>query len=53
MKESGVELDLMNCGRLAQNVSEERNFSMLLRDHSCETLMKNVAAFQLLSEESI
>ena len=33
----------MNCGGLAQEVSEE-NFNMLPRDHSCEILVKNVAA---------
>ena len=44
MKDSGAEGDL-NCGGLAQEVSEEKNFSMLLRNHSCDMLMKNVATF--------
>ncbi|MGE9574538.1 hypothetical protein ACQP3C_26175 [Escherichia coli] len=30
---------------LAQEVSEEKNFSMLPRDCSCNILVKNVAAF--------
>ena len=42
MEDSGAEGDL-NCGGLAQEVSEE-NFNMLPRDHSCEILVKNVAA---------
>jgi hypothetical protein len=40
MEDSGAEGDL-NHGVLAQEVSEEKNF----RDHSCDILVKNVAAF--------
>ena len=36
MEGSGAECDLMNCGGLDQNVSEDKNFSMLPRDHSCD-----------------
>ena len=35
----------VNCRSLAQEVSEEKNFSMLPRDHSCDILMKKVTAF--------
>ena len=35
----------MNGADLAQGVSEERNFSMLLGEHSYEVMLKNVAAF--------
>jgi hypothetical protein len=35
----------LNFGVLAQNFSEERNFSMLPRDRSCAILVKSVAAF--------
>ena len=41
MGDSGTQCDLMN---LTQEVSE-KNFSMLPRDHSCEILVINVAAF--------
>jgi hypothetical protein len=34
-----------NCGGLAQQVSEEKNFSMWHRDCSCDNLVKNIAAF--------
>ena len=38
---------------LTPEISEEKNFSMLLRDHSCDNLVKKVAAFCLsLSKES-
>ena len=35
----------LNCGSLALEVSEEKNFSMWPRDCSCEILTKNMAAF--------
>ena len=44
MEDSGTEGDL-NCGRLAHEVSEEKNFSMLPKDCSCDILVKNVVAF--------
>ena len=40
MEDSGAEHDL-KCGGLAQEVSEEKNFSMLSRD----ILVKNVGTF--------
>ena len=43
MSDSGAGVDL-NCSHLAQEVSEEKNFSMLPRDHSCDVLVKTVAA---------
>ena len=43
IEDKGGEGDL-NWGDLAQEVSEE-NTSMWLRDHSCDILLKNVAAF--------
>ena len=46
MEDSGAKFDLMNCGgRLTQDVSEEKNLNMLPRDHSCDILVKKVAAF--------
>ena len=47
MEDSSAEGD-QNCAGLLQVVSEERNFNTLLRDHSCDILVKNVT----LSEES-
>lgn len=44
MENSGAGCDLMNCLRLAQEVTE-KNFSMLPRYHSCNILVKKVAAF--------
>ena len=35
----------MSCKNLAQKFSEEKNVTMLPRDHSCDILMKNVVAF--------
>ena len=35
----------MNCRSPAQEVSEEKNINMWPRDHSCDILMKRVAAF--------
>ena len=35
----------LKCRGLAQEVSEEKNFSMLLRDCSCNILVKNVTAY--------
>lgn len=42
---SGAEFDLMNCRVLTLVVSEEKIFNMLPRDHSCDILVKKVAAF--------
>jgi hypothetical protein len=47
MEDSGAEGDL-NCGGLAQVVSEEKNVSMLHRDHSCGILVKNVEVSALV-----
>lgn len=44
----GVEYDLKNCGKISQEISKERNFSMLPRDHSCDVLVKKVTAFALV-----
>lgn len=45
MGDRGAKSDL-NCGGLfTQDVSEEKNLSMLPRDCSCDILMKKVAAF--------
>lgn len=49
MENNNVECDLMNCGELSQEATEE-NFKMLPRDHSCDILVKKVASFRLLSE---
>jgi hypothetical protein len=35
----------LNCGSMVLEVSEEKDFSMWPRDCSCDTLVKNVAAF--------
>ena len=44
LKGSGAEGDL-NCWGFLQEDSEEKNFSMLLSDHSCDILVKNETAF--------
>ena len=44
MEDSGAEGDL-NCGDLALEVPEEKNFSICLRECSCDSLVENVAAF--------
>ena len=41
---SGAKSDL-NSGGLAQEFSEEKNFSKLPRNYSCAILVKNVVAF--------
>ena len=46
MEDGGAESDLMYYPGLDQNVSEEKNFSMLPRNCSCDILVKNVAAFR-------
>ena len=46
MEDSGPEGDL-NSGCLTQEVSERKNFSMMLRHCSCDILLKNLAAFCL------
>lgn len=43
-QDSGTDDDL-HCGGLAQEVSEEKNFTMLPREGSYDILVKNVAAF--------
>ena len=40
----------LNCGRLALEVSEEKNINMWPRDCSCDILVKNVAAFCLVGK---
>ena len=47
MEDSGAESNL-NCGVLAQEVAEEKNVSMLHRDHSCVISVKNVAVSALV-----
>ena len=37
----------LNCGGLAQEISEDKNFYKLPKDHSCYSSVKNVAAFCL------
>lgn len=44
MDDSGAKCDLIRCRGLPQEDSEEKYISMLLRDHSCDNLMKEVAA---------
>ena len=44
MEDSGTECDLNSAG-LNQEVSEEKNFSMMHRDHSWGSFVKNVIAF--------
>ena len=46
MKNSDVEGDLKNSGGRNLEFSE-KNINMWLRDHSCDILAKNVAAFAL------
>jgi len=43
-EDSGAESDL-NGGDLAQEDSEQKNLSMLPRDHSCDIYVKNVVGF--------
>jgi hypothetical protein len=56
MEDIGAEGDL-NCGDLAQEISEEQNFSMWSRDCSCGVLVEIVAAFspclQILPEAKV
>ena len=44
LKDSSAE-GYMSCGGLTQEVSEEKNFSILRRDCFCNMLMKNVTNF--------
>jgi hypothetical protein len=44
MEDNGAESDFKYRG-LAQEVSEEMNYRMLSRYHSCDILVKNMAAF--------
>ena len=44
MEDSGTEGDL-NCGSLALEVSEEKNFSMWTRNCSYKILVTNMVAF--------
>lgn len=41
----GDEYDLKDYGKISQEISKERNFIMLPRDHSCDVLVKKVTAF--------
>ena len=50
MEDSSTECDSMTSGALAQEVSEDKNFSMLPRDHSCDILVKSVATFALVQK---
>jgi hypothetical protein len=47
-KEDFVAKSNLNCAYLAQEVSEEKNFSMWHRDCFCGILVKNVAALALV-----
>ena len=47
MEDNGADNDL-NCWVLAQELLEERNFSMLPRDCLCDILVREEAAFCLL-----
>jgi hypothetical protein len=38
-------LNDLNCGTLAQELSKEKHGTMFPRDCSCDSLMKNMAAF--------
>ena len=49
MEDSGVECELINCGGLPPEVSEETNLSVLPKDHSCDILSGHLSP---LSEES-
>lgn len=42
MEDSGAECNLMNCGGLSQDVTEEKNISVLPSNHSCDRLVKKV-----------
>ena len=53
MEDSGAECDLMNCMGLVQEVSEEKNVSILSRDHSCDILVKKCGCLLPLSKGSI
>lgn len=44
MEDSGADCELVTCGGLLQEDTEE-NFSMFPRDCSCNILVKKVAAF--------
>ena len=48
---SGSKSDV-NCEALAQNVSEKKDFYMLLKVSPCDTLVMNVTAFSLTSKRS-
>ena len=45
MEGSDAESDLNWLGDVAQEVSEENNFSILPRNHTCDILAKNMTAF--------
>jgi hypothetical protein len=51
MKDFVAEDDL-NCGRLVLEISQENNFNMWPRDRFDVILVKNVAVFLPVSEES-
>jgi len=52
VEDCGVEGDL-NCGILAQQVSEAKKFSMLTREPSCDIMGQDVDAFLPLSKKKI
>ncbi|MGE9574350.1 hypothetical protein ACQP3C_25165, partial [Escherichia coli] len=45
MEDSHAKCNVMNCGGLAQQFTEEKNTIMWPRDHSCDSFVKNVDAF--------
>lgn len=51
MEDSGVK-SYLNCSKFTREVLEKKNFIMFPGDHSCDMLVKNVAAFFLLSQKS-
>ena len=45
MEDSSIECDLMSCGGLTQELTEEKNVSMWHTEQSCDILVKKVATF--------
>ena len=45
MEDNGADDNDSNCERLAQEVSDEKRFRMLPKDHSCDILVNKVASF--------
>ena len=44
MEDSGAQ-SYLNCWGITQEISEEKNFNILPRDHSSDILVKKVTAF--------